>query len=76
MFGCQPTNLYQYVFAKSKMVGVIVFLYFHFLFLFLFLLLLFFLTWSLADEKSSNRINKTKLLRKAKGKKSKSQLEP
>ena len=28
MFGCQPTNLYQYGFAKSKMVDAIVFLFF------------------------------------------------
>ena len=28
MFGCQPTNLYQYGFAKSKMVGAILFLFF------------------------------------------------
>ena len=38
MFGCQPTNLYQYGFAKSEMVGAIDFLFFSFFFLSLFFL--------------------------------------
>ena len=46
MFRCKPTNLYQYGFVKSKMVGVIVFSFPFFLSFF------FFLTWSLADKKT------------------------
>ena len=38
MFGCQPTNLYQYGFAKSEMVGAIDFLFFSFFFLSFFFL--------------------------------------
>ena len=41
MFGCQPTNLYQYGFAKSKMVGAIVLLVFLF-FLSFFIFFIFF----------------------------------
>ena len=62
MFQCKPTNLYQYSFVKSKMVGAIVFSvfllfvfsfpFFFFLFLFSFFLFFFFLTWSLADKKT------------------------
>ena len=41
MFGCQPTNLYQYGFAKSKMVGAIVFFVFSFFIYFLYIFLYF-----------------------------------
>ena len=59
MFRCKPTNLYQYGFVKSKMVGAIVFFIFLvfvvFSFLFFLSFFFFFLTWSLVDKKALTR---------------------
>ena len=55
MFRCKPTNLYQYGFVKSKMVGAIRFCLFFFIFFIFFIfiiIIIIFLTWSLTDKKT------------------------
>ena len=58
MFRCKSTNLYQYGFVKSKMVGAIVF--------FFFLFFSCFLTRSLADKKTLTKSTNLNFLAKLK----------
>ena len=68
MFRCKPTNLYQYGFVNSKMVGAIVFFIFlAFVFSFLFFFFFFFfLTWDLVDKKSLTKLINLDFLAKLK----------